>query len=72
MGCIKYYMCIVLVVLFLNLVLIGDVHAYLDPGTGSFFIQSLIAIAIGAAFVIRQYWSKLKTFFRRLFLRNVA
>ncbi len=29
--------------------------AYLDPGTGSFIIQMLIAAALGAAFLMRGY-----------------
>ena len=34
--------------------------AYLDPGSGSFIIQLLIAGAVGAAFAIRMYWKKIK------------
>ena len=37
-------------------------HAYLDPGTGSIILQSLlagIAVAIG---VLRLYWQRFKTF----------
>jgi hypothetical protein len=29
--------------------------AYLDPGTGSFFIQMLIAAVLGGAFLMRGY-----------------
>ncbi len=29
--------------------------AYLDPGTGSFIIQMLVAAALGAAFLLRGY-----------------
>jgi len=38
-------------------------HAYLDPGTGSIILQSIlagIAVAIG---VLRLYWYRLKAFF---------
>jgi hypothetical protein len=41
--------------------------AYLDPGTGSIILQSLIAGIIGAAAVARMYWQQLKTFMRRRF-----
>jgi hypothetical protein len=34
-------------------------HAYLDPGSGSFLIQILIAAALGAAVAFRGYWAKL-------------
>lgn len=41
------------------------VLAYLDPGTGSLIIQSLLA-AIAAAFVaLNHYWDKVKSMFKR-------
>ena len=39
--------------------------AYLDPGSGSVLIQLLIAGLLGAAFVIKASWSKIKAFFSR-------
>ena len=38
---------------------------YLDPGSGSFLIQLLIASLLGAAFVLRTSWSRIKSFFTR-------
>ena len=38
---------------------------YLDPGSGSFLIQLIIASLLGAAFVLRTSWSKIKSFFSR-------
>jgi len=38
-------------------------YAYLDPGTGSYILQLIIATALGAAFAIKVYWKKIKTFF---------
>jgi hypothetical protein len=43
---------------------------YLDPGSGSFLIQLLIAALLGGAFVIRSYWGKILDFFRRLFKKD--
>ena len=43
-----------------------DVHAYIDPGTGSLIIQFLIASAVGALFLIKVYWNKVKAFFSNL------
>ena len=43
---------------------------YLDPGSGSFLIQLLIATLLGGAFVIRSYWKKILGFFRRLFMKD--
>ncbi len=36
---------------------------YLDPGSGSFLIQLLLAVLLGAGVAIRMYWSKIKTLF---------
>jgi len=40
-------------------------HAYLDPGSGSVLIQLLIAGLLGAAFLIKAFWSRIKAFFNR-------
>lgn len=41
-------------------------HAYLDPGTGSYLFQIMLASLIGAAFAIKTYWIKIKEFVRDL------
>lgn len=35
--------------------------AYLDPGSGSFVVQALIAMFAGIAVAGRMYWSKIKS-----------
>jgi hypothetical protein len=37
--------------------------AYIDPGTGSFVVQALVAAVAGIAVTLRLYWSKIKGFF---------
>ena len=37
--------------------------AYLDPGSGSFVVQALIAMFAGIVVTSRMYWSKIKSFF---------
>jgi hypothetical protein len=37
---------------------------YLDPGSGSFLIQLLLAAALGAGVAVRMYWVKIKSFFK--------
>ena len=44
-----------------------NIHAYIDPGTGSLVIQVLIASFVGALFLIKIYWKKVKAFFNNLF-----
>ena len=74
------------VFLFVSLLLLapGDVHAsvsflpltfqsahpYIDPGTGSLIIQALIAGAVGALFLLKTYWLKVKVFFKNLLSKS--
>jgi len=44
--------------------------SYLDPGSGSYLLQLLIAGALGALFALRLYWSRVKGFFSGLFRRS--
>ena len=37
-------------------------YAYLDPGTGSYFIQIIIATLLGSIYAIKQFWYKIKLF----------
>jgi hypothetical protein len=39
-------------------------HAYLDPGSGSFILQLLIASLVGGFFIVKTYWKKILAFFR--------
>ena len=36
--------------------------AYLDPGSGSFILQALVAMLAGAVVAISAYWTKIKSF----------
>lgn len=42
-----------------------QVSAYIDPGTGSFFIQMIIASAVGLSFTMRMFWGNIKRFFTK-------
>ena len=48
----------------------GQAHAYLDPGSGSYLLQMLIAGLLGAAFAIKMYWRKIVGFFKGLFSKK--
>ena len=49
----------------LTIVGIQPAFAYLDPGTGSILIQSLIAALAAGAYAIKMYWYRIKGFFSR-------
>ncbi|MEW6710482.1 MAG: hypothetical protein AB1403_11720 [Candidatus Riflebacteria bacterium] len=53
---------LILGVLYL-VVMASPAYAYLDPGTGSFIIQMLVAGIAGALFVLKTYWQKFTGFF---------
>ena len=45
---------------------LAGVLAYLDPGSGSYLLQLLVAAALGGLLLLRLYWTKVKAFVRRL------
>ncbi|HEU4365757.1 MAG TPA: hypothetical protein VFT13_09880 [Candidatus Krumholzibacteria bacterium] len=49
---------------------VADAHAYLDPGTGSYILQMVIAGLLGAAFALKLFWYRIKRFFAGVFSRN--
>jgi len=44
-----------------------NAYAYLDPGTGSFFFQLIIAAILGGLFTLKLFWVKIKSAFLRAF-----
>ena len=50
--------------------LLEPVHAYLDPGTGSMIIQTVVAGVVGVLAVGRLYWTRLKGLVRRTPVRE--
>ncbi|MFC1656883.1 hypothetical protein ACFL14_02920 [Patescibacteria group bacterium] len=42
-------------------------YAYLDPGTGSYIVQILLAGLFGVLFAIKLFWTNIKLFFMKLF-----
>lgn len=45
-------------------------HAYIDPGTGSFVIQILIATFVGILASIGLCWKKMTLFFGKMFAKR--
>ena len=41
----------------------SNAFSYIDPGSGSYVLQILIASVLGILTLMKIYWSKLKTFF---------
>lgn len=47
-----------------------SVHAYVDPGTGSYVIQLIMAFFLGGVFAIKLYWKKIKSFLAKFLSRK--
>ena len=45
-------------------------YAYLDPGTGSYIFQIIIATIIGGIFGIKLFWQKIILFFKKIFING--
>ena len=54
-------------VLSIGLLLPASAHAYLDPGSGSFVIQMILASLLGVLFYVKTAWHQIKAFFASLF-----
>ena len=47
-----------------------EASAYIDPASGSFILQMLIAGLVGAAFAVKIFWRGIKTFVVGIFSRK--
>jgi len=45
--------------------MIGRLLIYIDPGSGSYLIQMIIAAVLGAAFFFRNLWWKFRSLFSK-------
>jgi len=49
---------------FILIALPQSAYAYVDPGTGSYILQILLAGIIGIPFIIKSKWNKIVLFFK--------
>ena len=56
-----------IITLTLIFVLCFPAYAYLDPGTGSYFLQIIVATLLGAMYAIKQFLYKIKLFCINIF-----
>jgi membrane protein DedA with SNARE-associated domain len=61
---------IILVLLFSTGYFISDAYAYLDAGTGSIILQSLIGVLVGVAIALKIFWLKIKEKFSNISKKN--
>jgi hypothetical protein len=65
----RLFLLAVLVTAF-STVMLPSAHAYLDPGSGSFIFQAVIAGALGAGIALKAFWGRIAAFFTGVFSKN--
>jgi len=70
MTCFKSLLKNFFVVALFYLITPQMLHAYLDPGTGSYIFQLIIAALLGGLFAIKIFWKRIKTFLKNLFSKG--
>jgi len=57
--------------LVINLILIAkNAFAYIDPGTGSYVIQIVLAVLFGSLFMLKTFWKRVKDFLGNIFSKK--
>lgn len=62
---------LVLIVL-IQIMTVSTAYAYIDPGTGSYLFQMLMAGLLGSAFAIKMAWRNVKTYISQIFSSNAG
>ena len=52
---------------FIYVIMPQKAYAYLDPGTGSYFLQVFLAALFGALFALKIFWKKISVFLKGIF-----
>jgi hypothetical protein len=52
-------------------VFVRKAYGYIDPGTGSYIFQLMIAAVVGSLFAIKLFWKKIIHFLKKISHRNV-
>ncbi len=61
---------IIIVIALFYLVFPQSAYAYLDPGTGSYILQLIIAGLLGGLFALKMFWGKVVNIFGNLFSKG--
>jgi len=57
----------IFIILAALLVFPREAHAYLDPGSGSYFFQLILGVVFGSLLSIKIFWKKVKMYLEKLF-----
>jgi hypothetical protein len=70
MQYIGYVFRSIVIAILVTIVFAQNSFSYIDPGTGSYIFQMLIAGLLGALFALKIFWGRLKLFFINLFSKS--
>jgi hypothetical protein len=59
-----------MLVMAFSTVMLPSAHAYLDPGSGSYIFQAVIAGALGIGVALKVFWGRIAAFFSGLFSKS--
>jgi hypothetical protein len=62
--------CTLVLAVMLLFTFVGQAHAYIDPATGSYILQIVIAGVLAGLFALKRYWARAKLFFSGLFYKE--
>lgn len=68
----EYFFYSLILTVVVQLIFLPNAFAYLDPGTGSYIFQVMIAAFIGGLFTIKIYWRKIKDYIINLFSKKLG
>ena len=51
----------------LSLIFTPNAQAYIDPGTGSYILQLIIAGLLGVSYAVKIYWRNIKAYISNIF-----
>jgi len=66
----RYLLFFVFAFYFVFAVVPVTVYAYVDPGTGSYVFQLILAFFLGGFLGVKVFWRKIKSFFTAFFFRT--
>jgi len=63
---------VITLIFLIHLMSASSAWAYIDPGTGSYLFQMLMAGLLGSAFAIKMAWKNVKAYISQLFSGNTG
>ncbi|GJL64986.1 hypothetical protein [Candidatus Nitrospira salsa] len=67
---LKLFMSLVMLMQLFQLIMSSHAFAYIDPGTGSYLFQMLMAGLLGSMFALKMMWRNIRVYFSRFFAQS--